>query len=167
MGDEAHDARCDGSGPHTFTLEVVDQLVRAMKRAGVGGIITAVQFGLKAQKEKELRTDAEDKAQQALQVVKEFLTDVSETEMFDEPKLQPMRMKFLERALNFYETFAQQRSDDPDVQADLASTYLRVAEVYHVANRNDDMISYLSKGLDAVDQLRREHAGAAASHQKL
>src|SRR5207302_932416 len=127
---------------------------------GVGGIITAVQFGLKAQKEKELRTDAEDKAQQALQVVKEFLTDVSETDLFDEPKLQPMRMSFLKRALDFYENFAQQRSDDPDVQAELASTYLRVAEVYHVANQNDDMMSYLAKGLDAAEQLRREHPRA-------
>jgi tetratricopeptide (TPR) repeat protein/predicted Ser/Thr protein kinase len=134
---------------------------------GVGGVITAVQFGLKAEQENRLRSEAEESAKQAQQVVNQFLRDVSENDLFDEPKLQLLRVTFLERALNYYKAFAEQRQDDPNVQAELAAMYLRVAEVYHVADRNDDMMSHLATGLDVVEQLRHSHPTATEAHRKL
>jgi tetratricopeptide (TPR) repeat protein len=133
----------------------------------VGASLTAIEFKEQAQQESVLRGEAEASARDAQDVVNALLTEVSETDLFDEPKLQPIRMNLLDRALSYYKTFADKRQDDPRLLAELAATYVRVAEVYHVADRNDEMISYLGQGLDVVDDLRRKYPADAEAHQKL
>jgi serine/threonine protein kinase len=113
------------------------------------------------------RTEAEVNFQKARQAVDEYFTLVSESTLLDVPGLQSLRRDLLEAALRFYKGSASQRSSDPDVLANLAVSYIRVAEIYHATDRNDDAIAPLGQALDAIDQLRREYPKATAAHRKL
>jgi tetratricopeptide (TPR) repeat protein len=110
---------------------------------------------------------AEENFEQARITVDEYFNLVSETKLLDVPGLQPLRTDLLEAALRFYEQLAERRPDDPAVLADLALTHLQVAVVYHSADRNDDAVAALLKGLEAAERLRRDHPRAAAQHRKL
>lgn len=113
------------------------------------------------------RAVAEANFQKARQAVDEYFTLVSESKLLDVPGLQPLRRDLLEAALRFYKQSANQRSSDPDVQANLAVTYLRVAEIYHATDRNEDALAVIGQALDTIDRLRREHPAATEAHRKL
>jgi len=113
------------------------------------------------------RQQAQKNFEQAQRTVDQYFTLVSENKLLDVPGLQPLRADLSEAALRFYREFDQSRSNDPAMLADLGVTYLRVAVVYHGSDRNDDAVVALQKGLAIVEQLRRDHPGAAEQHRKL
>ena len=115
----------------------------------------------------EQRRQAEANLQKARKAVDEYFTLVSESTLLDVPGLQPLRKELLEAALRFYEGFATERKNDPAALADLAVTYMRVAEICHVTDRNDDAIAAIDKALDTIDRLRREFPNDRAHHRKL
>ncbi len=115
----------------------------------------------------EQRRQAEANLQKARKAVDEYFTLVSESTLLDVPGLQPLRKGLLEAALRFYQGFALERTNDPAALADLAITYMRVAEICHVTNRNDDAIAAIDKALDTIDRLRSEFPGDKAYHRKL
>ncbi len=113
------------------------------------------------------RAQAEANFQKAPQAVDEYFTLVSESTLFNVPELQPLRKELLEAALRFYQGFAQDRTNDPAVLADLAVTYLRVCEIDSANDRNDDAIAALDRALDIIERLRREHPRATEQHRRL
>jgi serine/threonine protein kinase/tetratricopeptide (TPR) repeat protein len=113
------------------------------------------------------RAEAEANFQKARQAVDQYFTLVSESTLLNIPGLQPLRRELLEAALRFYRESANQRSDDPDVLANLAVTYIRVAGIFHATDRNDDAVAALGQALDAIDRLRREYPSATGAHRKL
>ena len=115
----------------------------------------------------EQRRQAEANLQQARRAVDEYFTLVSESTLLDVPGLQPLRRGLLEAALRFYEGFAVERTNDPASLADLAVTYMRVAEIYHVTDRNNDAIAAIDKALPVIDRLRREFPNEKVFHRKL
>src|SRR3954467_15295593 len=85
--------------------------------------------------------------------------------MGDNPMMQGLRRKMLEWALSYYQQFVQQRSDDPDFQADLAATRDRVKKILddlaelegsgHLFLLNaDDVLDDLGATQDQRQQLR-------------
>ena len=79
-----------------------------------------------AERQKKL---AEDHFHKARSAVDTSLTKVSESKLLNVPGLQPLRKELLESALQFYEGFLKQRSDDPGVQKDLAIAFAKVARI--------------------------------------
>ena len=66
----------------------------------------------------------------AMAAVDDYLTKVSETKLLENPGTQPLRKDLLTSALGFYLEFLEERKDDPNVQAAVASAYLRVAKIH-------------------------------------
>jgi serine/threonine protein kinase/tetratricopeptide (TPR) repeat protein len=142
------------------------QAIRATRAEHLAEVARAAATEQRAEAEKQ-REQSEANFQHARKTVDEYFTLVSESKLLDVPGLQPLRTELLEAALRFYKTLGNRRSNDPAVVADLAVTYLRVAVVYHVTDRNDDAVAALRNGLEVVERLRRDHPGAAEQHRKL
>lgn len=115
----------------------------------------------------EQRRQAEANLQQARRAVDEYFTLVSESTLLDVPGLQPLRKNLLEAALRFYREFAAVRAKDPVALADLAVTYLRVAEIYHATDRNDDAIAAVDSALSVIDRLHGEFPDDKSHHRRL
>jgi eukaryotic-like serine/threonine-protein kinase len=113
------------------------------------------------------RAQAEANFQKARTAVDEYFTLVSESKLFDVPGLEPLRKDLLEAALKFYQGFADERTNDPAVLADLASTWMRIAEINHTMDRNDAAVAAVDRAMRVIDRLRREFPNAKQQHRKL
>ena len=79
-------------------------------------------------RESEQRIVAEQSFRQAREAVDTF-TQLGEEELATDPRMQPLRRKFLEAALKYYSDFVAERRDDPSVRDDLAASSHRVAQL--------------------------------------
>jgi len=113
------------------------------------------------------RSEAEANFQKARAAVDTYFTQVSESTLLDVPGLQPLRMRLMNAALDFYRGFADEHVRDPAVLADLAVTYMRVAEIYHANDRNDDAVAAINHALVVIDRLRREFPDARNQHRRM
>jgi serine/threonine protein kinase/tetratricopeptide (TPR) repeat protein len=113
------------------------------------------------------RAEAEANFQKARAAVDKYFTLVSESTLLDVPGLQPLRMKLLESALDFYRGLANEHVNDPAVLADLAVTYIRFAEINHANDRNDSAVEAVDQALVVIDRLRREHPAEHEHQRKL
>ena len=115
----------------------------------------------------KLRGQAEANYHKARAAVDEYFTLISESKLLDVPGLQPLRKELLDAALRFYQGRVVERADDPDALANLAVTYLRVAEVCHTVNRNDEGVATIDQALTHIDRLVRDFPDARDSHGRL
>jgi len=76
----------------------------------------------------EERAAAERNFLQARQAVDTF-TQLGEEELVHKPSMYQLRRKFLETALDYYESFLEQHNGDSAVQAELAAARQRVARI--------------------------------------
>ncbi len=109
----------------------------------------------------EQRAEAEANLHKAKAAVDEYFTLISESTLLDVPGLQPLRKKLLEAALLFYSSTAEDRINDPTILADLAVTFMRVAEINHIVDRNDDAVAAIDRALAVIDRLRSEFPEAS------
>jgi tetratricopeptide (TPR) repeat protein/serine/threonine protein kinase len=107
--------------------------------------------------EVQQRDLAQANLQKARKAVDEYFTLVSESTLLEAPGLQPLRVQLLEAARQYYEGFLQQRSDDPEIQAEIAATLGRLSLIYVGLDRTDDAVSALSATLRIAEQLVSEH----------
>jgi serine/threonine protein kinase/tetratricopeptide (TPR) repeat protein len=142
------------------------QAIRAVRAEKQAEGAHAAEAGQRKEADRQ-RQLAEENFEQARHTVDEYFNLVSESKLLDVPGLQPLRTDLLEAAVRFYEQLASRRPDDPAVLADLALTRLQMAVVYHSSDRNDDGVAALLRGLEIVEQLRRDHPRATESHCKL
>ena len=117
------------------------------------GLVRERQQAIEAEKQRRIAHANYAKAREA---VNEWFTQVSETTLFDAPGLQPLRAKLLESARKYYEDFLKEHSDELELQGEAAATWLRLAFVYHLNDRNDDAIAAQARGVDIVERLMRE-----------
>jgi serine/threonine protein kinase len=82
----------------------------------------------KSQEAEDQRREAEARFRQARAAVDTF-TRLGEEELAGRPMMYQLRRRFLEASLDYYESFLDERPDDPAVQADLAATRERVARI--------------------------------------
>jgi tetratricopeptide (TPR) repeat protein len=75
---------------------------------------------------KAQRARAEANFTRARAVVNDYFTRVSESQLLKVPGMQPLRAELLASARKFYEEFARERADDPDLTAELAATFYRI-----------------------------------------
>jgi eukaryotic-like serine/threonine-protein kinase len=97
------------------------------------GTVLLSQANRRTQNQRDLARNQRDLAREnfekALQAVDTFLTNVSEEELLNEPGMQPLRKKLLSSALDYYQGFIYQRSDDPSLRRQLAEAYRRLGEI--------------------------------------
>ena len=96
------------------------------------------------------RQHADANFKQALDAVDQMLTQVGQEDLASLPHMERVRRDLLVKALQFYEQFLRQRSNDPVVRSEVGMAYCRVAEIQHKLGQ--DTQAEVAHGL-AVDQL--------------
>jgi serine/threonine-protein kinase len=76
------------------------------------------------------RARADANFAKAMAAVNDYLTHVSETELLQNPGMQPLRRDLLVSALKFYQDFLKERENDSTVQTAVAAAFLRVRKIY-------------------------------------
>lgn len=99
---------------------------------------------------RQQRDQAERNFIRARQAVDDYLTTISESSLLDIPTLEPVRAELLSRAREFYEGFVQYQFQDPQLQGELAATYIRLSQVMH--DLQGDWLPVFEHGLTLLEQ---------------
>jgi serine/threonine protein kinase len=104
------------------------------------------------------RSRAEAGSRQARQAVDRYYTRISESVLLYEPTLEPLREQLLQDALQYYQEFAQQDTDDPEVLAEVAAANLRITNLCYALGSQEDWLTPLERATEAVEQLLQANA---------
>jgi tetratricopeptide (TPR) repeat protein len=108
-------------------------LIATVVIATAGVIGGGIWFNAKLREEKNVAVAnanlAEERFQENRAAIDRYFTEVSESDLLDEPGLQPLREKLLKLAKDYYARFVAERHDDPTVRADLAKSLGRLARI--------------------------------------
>jgi serine/threonine protein kinase len=99
------------------------------------------------------RAHAEESLRGALETVDRFCKDVSEDVLLNEPGMQPLRRRLLERARDYYQKFIEQRGDHPGLRRELANSYLRLGQVVADIGSADEALDITRRAVTLFDQL--------------
>lgn len=107
-------------------------------------MIAAEQAKTEAALDRENRRaeEAERRFQQARQAV-DFMVQLCDEELADQPPLQGVRRKLLEAALAYYQDFIEDHRGDDQLQAELSANQLRVRRIL-------DELSFLHTGINLL-----------------
>jgi serine/threonine protein kinase/tetratricopeptide (TPR) repeat protein len=100
---------------------------------------------------------AETNLRKATQVVDTFLTEVSESELAENPELEPLRNNLLQAALHYYEGFVQQESDNPALQAELVAACMRISYLAYTLDPESDWLTPAEKAFDTMAELLQKN----------
>lgn len=114
------------------------------------------------EREEVAHREAETNLRQARQAVDDYFTLISEDTLLDVPGMQELRKALLQRALTYHERFIEQQGDDPELQAEAAAAYLRMAQAYQSIGLLDESAKALEHGITIVDALLSEGNDAAS-----
>jgi serine/threonine protein kinase/tetratricopeptide (TPR) repeat protein len=104
------------------------------------------------------RIRAESNLRKAHEAVNDYFTLVSESTLLQEPAMEPLRHQLLEAALRYYQDFAREQGDTPEVRAELVAAYLRIAVLIHDLARDGDWLPPVQKAVELMEDLLREGA---------
>jgi serine/threonine-protein kinase len=145
----------------------------------LAGFVLAVLTGLAAVTwQWRAAVAARDEAQRTLRMANEavntYFTQVSEEQLLNEPGMQPLRKKLLERAIPYYRGFVAQQGDHPSLRAELANAYLRWGSIAYAVGANEEAESALGSAVGEFERLLRSEPvdvgariGLAKAHQAL
>ncbi len=94
---------------------------------------------------------------QARQAVDDLHIAVSEEDLLNQPGMQPLRQKLLQRSLEYYVRFLEQREGDRSIAHDLAATYYRVGKITEDLESPARAIPYFDRALAAQQRLLTDH----------
>jgi serine/threonine-protein kinase len=112
------------------------------------------QKAVEAQTQRQL---AEDNLQQAREAVDQMLTVVGRDLLEDVPGFDQKRTALLSKAVEFYQGFLQQKSQDPKMRRELGQTYFTLGTLYYRGLRQyDNAEKAYAHAIDQQTSLMRE-----------
>ncbi len=110
---------------------------------------------------------AEKNLLQARRAVDDYFTLISQSRLLDVPGLQPLRRQLLEAALRYHQEFLLQHPENRLLEADLAASFFRVANIYHALNANDEAVTALASGIELAEKLHDQRPDDHGLHRRL
>src|SRR5262249_32205361 len=103
-----------------------------------------------AQAQRRLAKANELKAHQA---VNDYYTAVSDNTPLTQPTPEPLRQQLLQAALRYYQEFVREHDDDPELQGELAATYMRIALITHDLGEQNDWLPAFQQAVAILETL--------------
>jgi serine/threonine protein kinase/Tfp pilus assembly protein PilF len=104
----------------------------------------------------------------ARQVVDDMYTQVAEKWLNNQPQMEPIRREFLNKALRFYEEFAEQDGGtEPAVRLETARAYGRVAEIHQNMGASAQAEAPFRKAIEQLRGLAKEVPASPEYRQEL
>ena len=102
---------------------------------------------------------AESRVQQALQIVNDLFTRVSEDELLHEPGLQLLRKDLLEKALKHYQYFLEESGGKEALREEVASSHFRVGMISQALGEFETAVAELKLARSMQEKLLKVHPG--------
>jgi serine/threonine protein kinase/tetratricopeptide (TPR) repeat protein len=109
------------------------------------------------------REAAETNLRKARQAVHDYFTLVSENELLTRPTLEPLRKQLLQAALRYNQDFVRGYGDNPELEAELAASYLLITRLTHDVSPDEDWLVPFEKGVNLVEDLLARRPEVLAS----
>lgn len=107
-------------------------------------------------------TRAEQSLNQLRVAINELYTLVSETDLLNEPGMQPFRKKLLAKARDLYQETLKQQGDDPTIRRELATSHFLLGRIMKDLDDPDAALESLNTAREMQEQLVENNR--AASH---
>ncbi len=167
-----------GEPIHARPVGTVERSWRWAKRnRAVAGSLAVVALALAAGtavstafaiREARARNNAESNARwatlserEARGAVDKFYTRVSEDRLLNEPGMQPLRRDLLRLALEHYQSFAQTRTDDFELSAELARATFRIGAITEAIGSKEKALAAYQRSIEIQERLTRENPARA------
>jgi serine/threonine-protein kinase len=123
-------------------------MVSAIVALSAGGVLVARE-----------RDEARRQGRFARQAVEDMYTQVAEQWLADQPRMDPLQRRFLEKALDYYERFAQMASTDPVVRREKGQAYHRMGDILRKLGRHPDAEKAYGRAIELLQDLTRVRPG--------
>jgi tetratricopeptide (TPR) repeat protein/tRNA A-37 threonylcarbamoyl transferase component Bud32 len=97
----------------------------------------------------------------------EVLTNVAQEQLGEMPQMETVRRDLLEKALEFYQDFARQASNDPEVRYETGRAYLRLGEIHRWLEEIVKAEQCFRDAVDLNEKLTAEHPAVPKYRQEL
>jgi serine/threonine-protein kinase len=131
----------------------------------VGLAVNSWLVGQEQRRTSAARDRAEKNLQSARQAVDLMLTRVAEEDLENVPRMESLRRELFQRASNFYQGFAEDSPNDPDLRIEVAEAYERVGDIAIALGDPDEAQAAYRKSIEALESL--DPASAAADDVRL
>jgi serine/threonine protein kinase len=122
----------------------------------VGSVVLTVSIAEEHAKTKKALERETKSFRQAQHAVNSF-AQISEEKLGENADPQKVRRELLETALKYYQSFIEQRGDDPAVQAELAASYAKVANLLGDLGADLEALGASQKARSMYEKLISEH----------
>jgi serine/threonine-protein kinase len=112
------------------------------------------------------RERAEQSFALAQQAVQDYYIQVSEETLLNQPGMQPLRNSLLQQALDYYQQFLAQRSDDPALRADVAQATFFAGRITETIATPEAALPYYQQALDLYRHLEGAPGGISPADRQ-
>jgi serine/threonine-protein kinase len=110
-----------------------------------------------AQRQEREAEEQRDKAranfQMARDAVDQYCTKVSSDARLKEQDLSELRQQLLQTAVQFYQNFALQHAQDPELQLELGRAYCRLGALYTSLDKHEEAVKLCRQALEVIKPL--------------
>ena len=103
------------------------------------------------------RGEAQVQSLQARRAVNDMYTKVAENWLED--RLDPLQKEFLQKTLDYYETFTRQAAKEPEVRLEHGRTYQRMGDIHRKFGRTVESAAAYDRALGILEPLLKEAPG--------
>jgi serine/threonine-protein kinase len=157
---------------------VVAALTATLALGGAGSLAGLTALWVRAERQRALASDhaaresaqrqlAEQNLRAAAGAVNQYLTQVSQEHLLDEPFMKPLRHKLLNLAQGYYQEFATRYGGDPALRAERGLSLLRLAEITAEIDSKPKAIAYAEQARDVLSELARDDPAPAPVRRHL
>jgi serine/threonine protein kinase len=130
------------------------------------------QTDLEYKRAEQEATRARANLKRALRALDGLYTDLAERGstgggLAEEPHLEPLRKKYLERALAFYQEFAQDNGNDPALRLETAKAQHRVASILEVLGNRPEAEKFFQEAIASLESLGADRSAGPEARQEL
>jgi serine/threonine-protein kinase len=135
-------------------------------------VVIALSVGLwavnreKTRAERALTAEAQAR-QRTRQALDEMSSQVIDDWLSRQKYLEPIHQAFLEKALQYYEEFAQEAGDTEEIRHDVARAYLRVGEIQQKLGNHEQAEAALRHSQEVFNQLVADFPASAGHKREL